>query len=147
MSDRRCEGCGKLLGWGRSNRHHHDAACRKRAERRRKRDAIRAAAPSTLPTGQDFNAALDAALERALSEPRLVAYIARTATESLSGWRAAAWLLERRYPERWGPVRRPEAEQADGRVRADDPFSEVDELAERRRRTGPIDRGDRLDEP
>ena len=75
---------------------------------------------------------LDEALERALSEPRLVAYIARAAGHPVSGWRAAAWLLERRFPERWAPGR-VEVESLDGPVHADDAFREVDELAERRR--------------
>jgi hypothetical protein len=42
------------------------------------------------------------ALARATSEERLVALVAQAATKN---WRAAAWILERRYPERWGPER------------------------------------------
>jgi transposase len=41
----------------------------------------------------------------ALSEARLVVLIARAAVHD---WKAAAWLLERRYPERW--ARRREAD-------------------------------------
>jgi hypothetical protein len=49
-------------------------------------------------------------------------------------WQASAWLLERRWPERWA---RPPQRQAqpDGLLAGqDDPFAEVDLLAERRRR-------------
>jgi transposase len=71
---------------------------------------------------------------RAEGEVRNVAQIARAASES---WQAAAWLLERQYPERWGrpsSPQRQEAEDADVATAADDdPFREVDELAERRR--------------
>jgi hypothetical protein len=42
------------------------------------------------------------ALARATREERLVALVAQAATKN---WRAAAWILERRYPERWGPER------------------------------------------
>jgi hypothetical protein len=71
---------------------------------------------------------------RATGEVANVAAIANAARES---WQAAAWLLERQYPERWGRV--------SVRVRDDvpapepipepaaDPFAEVDELAQRRR--------------
>jgi hypothetical protein len=75
---------------------------------------------------------------RAEGEVRNVAHIARAAVQS---WQAAAWLLERQYPERWArpttrelrldeeaPTGTPEAS-----VVEDDPFAEVDELAERRR--------------
>jgi hypothetical protein len=70
---------------------------------------------------------------RAEGEARNVAQIARAAAED---WRAAAWLLERSAPERWG---RPEArrrepdEDATATPSTPDPFAEVDELADKRR--------------
>lgn len=66
---------------------------------------------------------------RAEAETRNVAIIAQAATEN---WQAAAWLLERAYPERWArPSQRmkPDDEPV---TAADDPFAEVDELARRR---------------
>jgi hypothetical protein len=78
---------------------------------------------------------------RAEGEARNVALIAKAATDS---WQAAAWLLERQHPERW--ARRPrevappaaavtETPPAGGAPRSD-PFSEVDDLAARRRARG-----------
>jgi hypothetical protein len=71
---------------------------------------------------------------KAEGEVRNVAVISRAAGES---WQAAAWLLERMYPERWGKVsvRLREESEPEPVVRTEhDPFGEVDELAERRRR-------------
>jgi hypothetical protein len=77
---------------------------------------------------------------KAQAEARNVASIANAARQN---WQAAAWLLERQYPDRWGrtsvrlrdtPVE--DAPQVERAVDDDDPFREVDELAERRRRTG-----------
>lgn len=75
---------------------------------------------------------------RAEGEVRNVTNIARAAIES---WQAAAWLLERQYPERWGrpssPQRREAPPEDTPREAEFDPFAEVDELAERRKsRTG-----------
>lgn len=67
------------------------------------------------------------------SETRNVAIIA---TAAQSNWQAAAWLLERTYPERWArPSQRAAFTDPDAAPAAapDDPFAEVDELAERRR--------------
>lgn len=75
---------------------------------------------------------------KAEAEVRLVAEITRASRDS---WQAAAWLLERLAPTRYGkpsvrirteappePVVEEELPPA-----SDDPFAEVDELAERRR--------------
>jgi hypothetical protein len=76
-------------------------------------------------------------LAKAEGEARNVAAIAAAAREN---WQAAAWLLERQYPDRWGrsSVRMrdtPEdAEQVERTADPNDPFAEVDQLAEMRRR-------------
>ena len=44
----------------------------------------------------------DVASDKATSEARLVVLLLRAAQ---SDWRASAWWLERRYPERWGAAR------------------------------------------
>jgi transposase len=73
---------------------------------------------------------------RAESESVLVARIGQAAAKG--SWQAAAWLLERRFPERWmKPTERPlpDAPAAEDERDLDkDPFAEVVELAERRRR-------------
>ena len=57
---------------------------------------------------------------RAQSEAVLVVRIARAAERG--SWRAAAWLLERRYPERWArPADRPLAREPVGK----DPFADI----------------------
>jgi hypothetical protein len=71
----------------------------------------------------------------AQGEVRLVTAIARAAQDD---WRAALALLEREYPERWGPVsvRTRDVELPEQPLVTpsdpDDPFREVDELASRR---------------
>src|SRR4051812_21765483 len=116
MDDRRtCAGCGEPLPAGsRPNRSHHDGACRVRALRSRRREA-EAVVPGLPPEVAE-------ALERATAEPRLVALVAKAAGHG--NWRAASWMLERRWPERWAPRRReiePEPRTTP------DPFAEVDE--------------------
>jgi hypothetical protein len=89
--------------------------------------------------GEEPYATLAERVERARSEGevRNVATIAKAATER---WDAAAWLLERQYPERWGRVsmrlrtETPEELSESQVERAHDPFAEADELAEKRRR-------------
>jgi hypothetical protein len=65
------------------------------------------------------------------AEARAVALIASAAKDS---WQAAAWLLERQHPERWARVsQRKDAAELKEPEQPHDPFSEVDELAQRRR--------------
>jgi len=64
--------------------------------------------------------------------------VAEIAKQARKSWAAAAWILERQYPERWGRVSvrvREEAPVSEQTLPAapDDPFAEVDELAQRRR--------------
>src|SRR5262245_60199699 len=59
------------------------------------------------------------------AEPGLVAAIIQAAQRG--SWQAAAWLLERSYPDRWG------RRDAKAPLPPTDAFSEVDELAKRRR--------------
>jgi hypothetical protein len=82
---------------------------------------------------------------RAQGEAALVARIAAAAEDS---WQAAAWLLEREYPERWAkpsvreraPIETPPAVPADDEdgLSDDDPFTELDELAAARRRRAEV---------
>jgi Transposase len=47
--------------------------------------------------------------------------------------RAAQWLLERQWPERWGPASaRPKAVEVENEQEPTDPFAALDELAVRR---------------
>jgi hypothetical protein len=75
---------------------------------------------------------LRAAVKDAVQEEKLVAVIA---AEARQNWRASAWLLSRIHPDRWGERGRdvPLAFEDD----PNDPFREVDELAERRSRRPP----------
>jgi hypothetical protein len=110
MADR-CQICGAALGV----RHRADQVycgrrCRNIAWRRRRnaaaaqRPAPVAPAPAPPP---EPPSELDAVLERALDEQRLLTYVARlAATPGSVGLRAATWLLERRYPQRWAPPMR-----------------------------------------
>lgn len=81
---------------------------------------------------RDFLAATDTA--RAESEANLVAQITR---QTKTSWRAAAWLLEHRHPERWVPEK-PATDDGDGDGEQEasapaDPIAKArDELAKRR---------------
>jgi hypothetical protein len=61
----------------------------------------------------------------ARAEPGLIAAILRAAQGG--SWQAAAWLLERSFPDRWG---KPEGRQPPQPV---DAFTQIDQLAARRR--------------
>jgi len=90
--------------------------------------------------GDEQFAELRAKIERARgeAEARSVAQIARAAADD---WRAAAWLLERGFPDRWGrPAERERIIEVPAEAPAAseeaDPFAEVDELAARRSKHG-----------
>jgi hypothetical protein len=131
-----CANCGaELPELSRSNRRYCDARCRRRAHERR--HAPLDEADSELPREQlapvvpiSDGSGLAEAVERATSETRLTGLVAAEAGRG--NWRAAAWILERRYPDRWAPIRR----RPDGELEVvDDPmFAEVDELRRRRER-------------
>jgi hypothetical protein len=70
---------------------------------------------------------------RALSESQLLAVVEDSARDG--SWNAAAWLLERRWPERWvkpssRPTATPERQHKDGER---DQLAEIIDLAKRRR--------------
>jgi hypothetical protein len=74
---------------------------------------------------EDVVAEIEAA--RAEAEVRGIARIATAASEN---WQAAAWLLERQYPDRWGrPAVRQDGERAPAPAAGPD---RLDELARRR---------------
>jgi hypothetical protein len=93
----KCEACGdELPATGRSDRRYCDARCRRRAFEER-----HAAAPElapVVPLSEDEQHVQEL-LGRVLRE-RLIGLVAAGAK---TNWRAPAWILERRYPERWGP--------------------------------------------
>ena len=134
MSAVKCEACGdELPALARRNRRYCDARCRRRAyeERHAPEPELPAARDQPLaavvPIGDEQP--VQELLARVLPEERLVAQVAAGAKTQ---WRAAAWILERRYPERWGPPRPAEEPDAPA-VDEDDPFREVDLLAAKRR--------------
>jgi integrase len=100
-AQRRCESCGRPLGsTSRPDRRYCGAACRQAGYERRRR-AARASSDDTVTAVEPapaLLAELEAAVERATDEMRLVATVAAAAP---TNWRAAAWLLSRRWPERW----------------------------------------------
>jgi hypothetical protein len=69
-------------------------------------------------------------LAKAEGEARNVAIIAKAAA---TNWQAAAWLLERQYPERWARVA-PRELTTEKQETGEDGFAGVDELGARRRR-------------
>jgi hypothetical protein len=90
---RRCRGCGALLAsTSRRDRVYCSSGCRVADHRRRH-------AP---PSPADL-ARLADDLPPAVAESALVAGLRDAARLD---WKAAAWLLERRWPERWAPIER-----------------------------------------
>lgn len=89
--ERRCENCARTLGPSRADRRFCATACRVSAHRARRRPA----------SGLDLRK-LDLDEHLARAEAGIVASIARAAE---ADWQAAAFLLERRFPERWGKPR------------------------------------------
>ena len=68
----------------------------------RGRHARDAADRDELPVAEEpFLDFLDA-IERALTVPEMRAVTVIQDSAAKGSWRAAAWLLERRWPERWG---------------------------------------------
>jgi hypothetical protein len=123
----KCENCGEPLpALSGRNKRYCDARCRRRAFEQRHRGE-----PELAPVVQiSDDAQAQELLARVIAEPRLVGLVAVAAK---TNWRAAAFILERHYPERWAPVRRPQAEPELPAVDGDDPFREVDMLAAKRR--------------
>jgi hypothetical protein len=128
-STRLCDGCGEPLPTtARPNMRHHNTACRTRAYARRRRAEDRATErTSPLSRAAALSADQQAVLDQATSEVRLVALVAKAAQTQ---WRAAAWLLERRHPERWASGREVTLPPIGGEP---DEFAEVDQLAQLRR--------------
>lgn len=48
--------------------------------------------------------AFGTAVERARAEAEVILVARMSKAAAAGSWRAAAWLLERQYPDRWGPV-------------------------------------------
>jgi hypothetical protein len=129
LAERRCESCrAPLPTTARRDRRYCNGRCRAAASARRRREA-QAAAGTGIGAGV-LPPELQAALDHALEEHRLVARVAAAAP---TNWRAAAWLLSRRFPDRWGDHRAVSGREVLPGLIADDPFREVDELAVRRR--------------
>jgi transposase len=85
--------------------------------------------PAAPPRFRKLRETIDGA--RADAEARNVAIIANAARDH---WQAAAWLLERQYPERWARAsQRGQATSKPETATKSDPLAELDELATRRR--------------
>jgi Transposase len=84
--------------------------------------------------------AFRAAVERARAEAEVILVARMTKAAAAGSWRAAAWLLERQYPERWGPVGE-RARLRDVEHEHDDDYGGIDALDAldelRLRRRGP----------
>jgi hypothetical protein len=78
----------------------------------RGRNALDVAERDEVPAAEEpFLDFLDA-VERAFTVPEMRAVAVIQDSAAKGSWRAAAWLLERRWPERWGSVKhRSPAEQ------------------------------------
>ena len=102
-------------------------------ERGRKERARLAASPNARPRAKEtpfveFLASIQKA--QADAETRNVALIAKAAQEGT--WTAAAWWLERKYPERWGRKERQQVEHEGGitiRVVYEDTHPDASEVA------------------
>jgi hypothetical protein len=129
------DGCENPIPAGsRADRRYCTDACRtaaysdrQRRARLRLMDAVRQAGDG--PPEPPALDRLRAAVKDAVQEEKLVAVIA---AEARHNWRASAWLLSRLHPTRWGERGRDVPIVFDDDPA--DPFREVDELADRRRR-------------
>jgi hypothetical protein len=143
-SERRCEHCSRLIpSSARTNKRYCCTAHRQAAyaaRRRRARVELLSDVASSEKRSETLTRAaehesphlarLQAAVKAATDETRLVALVAAAAQSG--SWRAAAWLLERRHPERWAS--RPRSDTFEFVPDPNDAFAEVDQLAERRKR-------------
>lgn len=78
---------------------------------------------------REFRAAIEQA--RATAEATMVTRIAKAAANG--SWQAAAWLLERRAPERWAKGREGKNDDGDEAERPKNPAAAIrDDLAQRR---------------
>jgi hypothetical protein len=121
--ERRCENCQRILGPSRSDRRFCSTACRVAAYRRRQQ-------PAAPPEPQPLSPEMERVLAEATREERLLALVAHAAR---TNWRAAAWILDRRWPERWGRQPRSRPVEVPPQSEGDDFFREIDELARKRR--------------
>lgn len=134
---RRCVKCGGSLPEGsRSDRRYCGDACRTAAYAERQRqERTRLVIEHEVEheaSAYEHDDRLDRlrdAVREAIQEPRLLGVIA---AEARHNWRASAWLLSRIHPDRWGERGRDVPFEVG--TDPDDPFREVDELADRRRR-------------
>jgi hypothetical protein len=129
--ERRCRHCDKPLPLtARPDQRYCSAAHRQAAYERRRGPAQRSNRSVAVGESDPILAQLEAAVGKATQEHVLVGRIAAPAARG--EWRARAWLLERQHPERWG--RRDRETPPRVETPPDDPFAEVDQLAEQRRK-------------